>query len=254
MGYTENSGIYRVYNEERKVATKEPRHRSPDEQSKPIGMEFISQNEHTSRSEDTSRSEYTSRGGDASRSKGELNFEAESKPQVRRKRLSPIRQHPARRSARGRGVPGRYWQDGERAYVVSTTSQSVKDALVRLDGAPWIAAIGQEKEQLKKYGVHEELDRLAPGKRTVDTKWVPRGSSIMLEILEKRQKVVALSRKRSTTPVITTDHDGTRKLTQTSPTRAAHGQVHTGAEKQDAMPKRFTQKTTQDENLSKGEC
>jgi len=43
-----------------------------------------------------------------------------------------------------------YRQDGERAYVVSIDYQ--------------------EKEQPKKYGVHEELDRLPPGKRTVDTK------------------------------------------------------------------------------------
>jgi hypothetical protein len=87
-----------------------------------------------------------------------------------------------RRSTRERRMPERYRRDGGRAYVVSTTSPSVTAALAGPDGAASVAAIEQEKGRLKKYGVYEELDRLPPGKQTVNTSGFTEESSIMLEI------------------------------------------------------------------------
>jgi hypothetical protein len=128
-------------------------------------------------------------------------------------------------------MPERYRRDGDRANVVSTTSPSVTAALAGPDGAAWVAAIGQEKEQLKKYGVYDKLDRLPPGKRTVDTKWVHRGKFDHVGNLGKRQKA---------THLLSFDHDGTRKLTPTviySSRQRGRGQ-----------------KATPGEHLSKGEC
>jgi hypothetical protein len=84
-------------------------------------------------------------------------------------------------------MPERYRQDGERAYVTLTTSPSVKDALAGPDRTSWMAAMEQKKEQLKKYGVYEELDKLPSGKQTVDTKWVLREKFDQAGQLEKRK-------------------------------------------------------------------
>ena len=95
---------------------------------------------------------------------------------------------PLRRSARERRSPERYGQEGsERAYLVSTTTPSINDALAGPDSAAWTAAMAQEKAQLKKTGVHEELDTLQPGKQTVDTNWVLREKYDQSGKLEKRK-------------------------------------------------------------------
>jgi len=43
----------------------------------------------------------------------------------------------------------------------------------------------EEKMQLKKYGVYEELDCLPAGRQTIDTKWVLKEKYDQLEKLEK---------------------------------------------------------------------
>jgi hypothetical protein len=130
-------------------------------------------------------------------------------------------------------MPERYRRDGGRAYVVSTTSPSVTAALAGPDGADSVAAIEQEKGRLKTYGVYEELDRLPPGKQTVNTKWVHRGKFDHVRNLGKRQKA---------THLLSFDADGTRKLTPIliySNCQRGHGQVHAGAEQQEVTSKRF---------------
>jgi len=64
---------------------------------------------------------------------------------------------------------------------------SVNDALAGPDSKVWAVAMEEEKEQLKKYGVYEELDQLPHGKQTVDTKWVLREKFDQAGKLQKRK-------------------------------------------------------------------
>ena len=122
---------------------------------------------------------------DTSRSEGEPDLQ---KLEAKDDAVIPQPPGPLRRSARERRVPERYRQEGsERAYLASATTPSIKDALAGPDSAAWMAAMEQEKAQLKKYGVYEELDTLPPGKKTVDTKWVLREKYDQARRLGKRK-------------------------------------------------------------------
>jgi hypothetical protein len=227
VGYAASSGIYRVYSKERRVTTtKEPRYRSADTYPTatsptlcmPVGIEESQE----------SQGETKINVGSGVEAESEATNEAE---EVVPNTPAPVAR--PRRSTRERIMPERYRRDGDRAYVVSTTSPSVTAALAGPDGAASVAAIEQEKGRLKKYGVYEELDRLPPGKQTVNTKWVHRG---------KFDHVRNLGKRRKATHLLSFDHDGTRKLTPIliySNRQRGHGQVHAGAEQQEVTSKRF---------------
>jgi hypothetical protein len=180
VGYTASSGIYRVYTKERRVTTtKEPRHRSADNYPTtnptlctPTGIEEGRE----------------SQGETAIKVGSEVEAEPEATNEVEEVvPNTPALVAPLRRSTRERRMPEKFRQDGERAYVTLTTSPSVKDALAGPDRTAWMAAMEQEKQQLKKYGVYEELDKLPSGKQTVDTKWVLREKFDQAGQLEKRK-------------------------------------------------------------------
>jgi len=168
---------------------KEPHYRSLNSQFNPIDMDHTKDQNDFQR-EDTSQDEEKPKYIVESEPIGNIP-ESETEPKATEQMEAIVSDTPApappRRSTRGKRMPERYRQDGERAYVVMTTSPSVKDALAGPDSAAWTAAMEKEKEQLKKYGVYEELDNLPSGKKTVDTKWVLREKFDQTGKLEKRK-------------------------------------------------------------------
>ena len=112
---------------------------------------------------------------ESSSNKGEESTEPTRQDQEKPSDTSSPPAEPLRWSARTQRLPEQYRQDGsEQAYLIVSNTISVKDALTGPDRKAWAVAIEKEKEQLKKYGVYEELDQLPPRKQTVDTKWVLR--------------------------------------------------------------------------------
>jgi hypothetical protein len=47
-----------------------------------------------------------------------------------------------------------------------------EQALAGKDREKWIEAMEKEREQLRKYSVHEKHEKLPPGEKAIDTKWV----------------------------------------------------------------------------------
>ena len=185
--YTGSSGIYRVYTRERKITiTKEPRHRETSALGPATGITIpaLGDPEVEVPTADTPRNEGEP---ESNRSKDSNNGEdivtdPESKSQ------SVVQQRSGlRRSGRHRRSPDWYGGEGaERAYLASTTP-SITEALSGPDSVAWTVAMEDEKAQLQKYGVYEELDELPAGKQTIDTKWVLREKYDHTGKLEKRK-------------------------------------------------------------------
>jgi len=179
VGYTASSGIYRVYTKEKRVTTtKEPCHRSLEgsyELALSVPLDIDPALIHGITDNDT-----------IPPNSNEGQRPTESTPLQNQEEPLDISSPPAeplRRSERTRRLPERYRQDGsEQAYTIS-----VNDALAGSDSKAWAVAMEEEKKQLKKYGVYEELDQLPYGKQTVDTKWVLREKFDQAGKLQKRK-------------------------------------------------------------------
>jgi len=179
VGYTASSGIYRVYTKEKRVTTtNEPRHRSLEGSYEPaLSVPFdidpaliqgITDNDTIPPNSD-----------EGQRPTESTPLQNQEEPLD----ISSPQAEPLRWSGRTRRLPERYRHDGsEQAYTIS-----VNDALAGPDSKACVVAMEEEKEQLKKYGVYEELDKLPHGKQTVDTKWVLREKFDQAGKLQKRK-------------------------------------------------------------------
>lgn len=194
VGYTTSHKTFRVWTEDNKiVVTKSPRHRSDettpydplilpvfgrnnpfinDKQTTdklPLSTTKTEHNKSNPRSipDEWWRSTAASSAPDRAQNMIESSMQEESQeiPTI----VGSFPESQPRRSERHKKSPERYGY--ETANVVEA-SPSLEQALKGPNADEWRKAMEEEKTQMRKYAVYEEVDDVPPGKRVVDTKWV----------------------------------------------------------------------------------